>query len=140
MSGNNSESDPIGRLVDMLVQDLLDTPDEELLKEIKDRGDDPRAIADRMRALFGKAEAVDGRQRLLAARVAVNADAERRAAHSTHDPVAARQRLNSIMNRFPNATAKLTMAARKGKGMSDNDVLSLLADLEDLGITGEGGE
>lgn len=140
MSGTNSESDPIGLLVDMLVEDILQTSDEDLLKEVRERGDDPKTIAGRMRALFGKAELAQGRRRLMTAREAVNADAQRRASQSTKDPAAARRQLDTIMQRFPSATAKLTMAARKGNGMSDGDVLSLLADLEELGITDKGSE
>lgn len=140
MSGTESESDPIGRLVDMLVEDILQTSDEDLLNEVKERGDDPKAIADRMRALFGRAELAQRRWRLMAAREAVNADAQRRAGQLAKDPAAARRQLDTIMQRFPSATAKLTIAARKGTGMSDSDVLSLLADLEELGITVEGSE
>lgn len=137
MTGNNSGSDPLASAIDMLVQDILEMSDEELLREVKERGEDPKEIAERMRALFGKAIAVQGRQRLAAARSAVNADASRRATSMNRDPAAARRRLDSIMQRFPGTAAKLTMAARKGNGLSDNDVLSMLEDLEELGITGE---
>lgn len=137
MTGNSSDSDPICRMVDMLVEDILETSDEDLLKEVRERGEDPKAIADHIRVLFGKAEVAQGRQRLLDARTEVNADVSRRVASTGKDPVAARQRLNAIMQRFPGSEAQLTMAARKGDGMSDNDVKSMLADLEELGVTGE---
>ena len=46
---------PLLNLADALVDDLMDTPDEELLAEF----DDPKAIADEVRRIFKKVKDED---------------------------------------------------------------------------------
>jgi hypothetical protein len=51
------------------------------------------------------------------------------------DPAKARLRLARIVaNDDPETARKLTLAARKGEGLSDEDVRGMLEDMEELGI------
>ena len=131
-------SDLTARLVDSLVEDMLGLSDAELAAEIRERGDDPANVAARARAVFEKAVSAQGRRRLSAARAAIDADASRPRNVVRLNPAVARARLDKLMRQYPETAKKLTLAARKGEGLSDADVLGLLADLEELGITDEG--
>ena len=49
------EADPIARLADALVEDILATPDEEILAEMREDGLDPERVARHMRGLVEQA-------------------------------------------------------------------------------------
>lgn len=138
MTNTKLTFDLTARLVDSLVEDMLGLSDAELADEIRERGEDPAAVAARARAVFEKAVRAQGRRRLSAARAAVDADAARPRNVVRLDPGVARARLDRLMRQYPETAKKLTLAARKGEGLSDADVLGLLANLEELGITDEG--
>ena len=138
MTNTKLTHDLTARLVDSLVEDMLGLSDAELADEIRERGEDPTAVAARARAVFEKAVRAQGRRRLSAARAAVDADAARPRNVVRLDPEVARARLGKLMRQYPETAKKLTLAARKGEGLSDADVLGLLANLEELGITDEG--
>ena len=130
-------SDAYARLVHALVEDVLSMGDDQISAEICERGEDPAKVADRARAVFEKVTRDQGKRRLAAARAAVEAEAKAPRKVVRLDAPSARARLERILNGHP-AAAKLMLAARKGEGFSDEDVLGLLADLEELGITDEG--
>ena len=50
------------------------------------------------------------------------------------DLVVARRRLERLLAQDPETAQKLTLAARKGQSLSDDDVLGMLADLKELGF------
>ncbi|ABE62196.1 hypothetical protein Nham_1372 [Nitrobacter hamburgensis X14] len=129
--------DAYARLVDGLAEDLLSKSDDQLAAEICERGDDPAAVSARARAVFEKAVRDHGKRRLAAARTAVEADVKSPRKEIRLDPTEARARLERILRRHPETANKLTLAARKGEGLSDTDALGLLADLEELGIKDE---
>jgi hypothetical protein len=129
--------DAYARLVDALVEDVLSMSDDQIAAEIRERGEDPAAVAARARAVFEKAVREQGKRRLAAARAAVAAEAKAPRKVVRLGAAEARARLERILGGHP-AAKKLTLAARKGEGLSDEDVLGLLADLEELGITDEG--
>jgi hypothetical protein len=138
MTNTKLTHDLTARLVDSLVEDMLGLSDAELADEIRERGEEPAAVAARALAVFEKAVRAQGRRRLSAARAAVDADAARPRNVVRLDPGVARDRLDRLMRQYPETAKKLTLAARKGEGLSDADVLGLLANLEELGITDEG--
>ena len=76
------------------------------------------------------------KKKLQDAKAAVQAQRRPRAGASAQklDPAAARARLNTMLEQDPATKTKLTMAARKGEGLSDADVQGMLEDLEELGI------
>ncbi|MCB2009561.1 MAG: hypothetical protein KDF64_02955 [Geminicoccaceae bacterium] len=129
-----SDQDALNRLADALVEDLLETSDQDILAEVREDNDDPSAIAANMRAMFEKTVASAGKARLAAARSAIVQDRQRSAVVISLDPAEARRRLERIVANDPETARKLTLAARKGEGLSDSDVLSMLEDLEELGV------
>jgi hypothetical protein len=132
---NRQERDALKRLADLLVEDLLNTPDDEFLAEFKEAHGDPARNAAALRVLFEKTVIGMNKQRLAAARAGVAADRHAIDDKSSQpaDVAEARRLLVRVLdtsgsNRF------LTLAARKETDLSDADVLSLLTNLRELGI------
>jgi hypothetical protein len=134
MTADKSDRVALLRLADALVEDILNASDEDILAEARDDNTDPGAAATQASALFENAAAFAGKERLAAAKAAL-ANRQASAIVTRLDPAVARRRLERIFANDPHAAGKLTRAARKGQGYSDDDVISMLDDLAELGIT-----
>jgi hypothetical protein len=130
MSGTNKKA---LRLADALVEDILSTPDREILAEFTDLNGDPRKNSDAMRALFEKSVLKVKKARLHAAQAGVAADRIPSPARKVVSIEDARGRLRRVLASCP-PHVKLTLAARNEDELSDADVLGMLQDLEELGI------
>ena len=124
----------LDRLAKSLVDDILEMTDEELLTEIKSDGQNPKEIAQSTRNIFDRAVTSCGKARLAIAKKAVLSEHRQNLSFVRSDPSIARQKLEEVLTKHPEMREKLTLAARKGKGLSDNDVLGILEDLEELGV------
>jgi hypothetical protein len=135
MTGSEKEArDALRRLADALAEDILNAPDQQVLEDAAEIYGDPNQLAQNMRALFERTVAEQGKARLAAARAAIDAERNPPAAARRLDPAAARRRLKRALAADPATARKLTLAARKGQGLSDEDVRSMLEDLEELGV------
>jgi len=135
MSGaNNSHRAGQDRLTAFLVDDILTMTDAELAAEANESGIDIAAAGKHGRDLLGKARASIAQQRLAAARRAVAVDRQDAAKVVSLDPARARRGLDSFLKRHPDMAGTLTLAARHGKNRSDEDVVSMVEDLVDLGV------
>ncbi|MDX8128111.1 hypothetical protein QLH52_12520 [Methylomonas sp. OY6] len=130
----NNRSD-LDRLATSLVDEILSMSDEELLAEAKENGEDSKLIAQAGRNILERASMASGKSKLAAAKNAVQAMRLRATSVSNLEPGKARQKLDSILAQHPETRSKLTLAARKGEGLSDEDVRGMLEDLEELGLT-----
>ena len=123
----------LGRLVQSMVEDILDTPDDEILAEYRAEGGDVGKLVSQMRVRL-EAEKLKARKgRLAAARAglaASRAPLPRPSLGSTQD---ARVRLAQALAAC-SPSARLTLAARNESELSDADVLGMLEDLAELGI------
>jgi hypothetical protein len=130
----HADREALDRLTDFLVEDILDTPDEDILAEAGAEGIDPETDAVRLRALFERTVLELNKGRLRAAKAAVEAKKSASQRKSTlFDIHEARRRLQSILEQ-KGALPALTLAARKESELSDADVLSMVHDLEELGF------
>jgi len=131
------ERQALDRLADALVDDILNTSDEDILAELKEEGVDPDRQAANMRAQFEKAVIAANKAKLTTAKAAVAADRGPRlgSASGPIDMVEARRRLRNAM-----ASQPMTLAARNETEMTDSDVLGMLEDLKDLGVLPPEGE
>jgi phytoene dehydrogenase-like protein len=135
MTGSEKEArDALRRLADALAEDILNAPDQQVLEDAAEIYGDPNQLAQNMRALFERTVAERGKARLAAARAAIDAERKPPAPARRFDPAAARRRLERALAADPATARKLTLAARKGQGLSDEDVRSMLGDLEELGV------
>jgi hypothetical protein len=135
MTGNpNDARDALRRLADALAEDTLKAPDDEVLRDASEiYGDTDKLAADMLR-LFEETASEQGKARLAAARAAITASRRRPAQQSRLHPAEARRRLQRAIAADPETAKKLTMAARKGEGLSDEDVYCMLEDFEELGV------
>jgi hypothetical protein len=135
MTGNpNDARDALRRLADALAEDTLKAPDDEVLRDASEiYGDTDKLAADMLR-LFEETASEQGKARLAAARAAITAGRRRPAQQRRLDPAEARRRLQQAIAADPETAKKLTMAARKGEGLSDEDVYGMLEDFEELGV------
>lgn len=122
-------------LTEQLVEDILAATDGELLAEAKEDGVDLAAEATHGRSLLTKALAAAGKRKLVAARAALEARSKPYANLTNPlSPQEARAVLERALREAPETAKKLTLAARKGQGLSDSDVYGMLDDLADLGL------
>lgn len=138
MTGKPKEDGPEA-LAERLVDDLFETSDAELLEEFRKDGSSPERHAADMRARFEKILIASNKGKLTAAKAAVAADRGANRSASPIDINVARAKVRAILDR-PNVTQRLSLAARKESELSDQDVLSMLEDLEELGVLPKDGD
>lgn len=129
--------DALDRLTDALVEEILETSDDDLIAEIEAEGDDPKTIADYMRSLYERAFSNTAKTKLIAAKAAVEQQRKTTAPVVCMSNIDARKKFNSIVERRPNLMKKLTLAARNGEELSDRDIQGFLEDLNELGALGD---
>ena len=135
MSGKMTlEREALLRFADALAEDIDRASDRDLLAEAVEDQIDVEKLATSMRRLFDQVESEGGKARMAAARAAVDADRRRHAPAVRLDPLEARRRLAQVLARTPEAGREVTLAARKAEELSDDDVLAVLGNLEELGI------
>ncbi|WP_443971307.1 hypothetical protein [Sphingobium sp. CR28] len=139
MSGEKTPDPTLNRLLDELADDLMNLTDEELLAEFSADGIDLDSEAGAAKVAIEAGMARVGRQRLAAAKVAAARD---RTARVLRSPIRADRRGGALAT-FAKGDAKLkgrlTIAARKGEGLTDAEIDSVLADLRELGAIDEDG-
>jgi len=133
MTEKRENRDALIRLATALAEDVLRASESEILAEARENKIDVESVASARRTQFGSIAATIARRRLTEAKAAVAA--QRRPATVTRlDLVAARRQLERLLAQDPETAQKLTMAARRGQSLSDDDVLDMLADLKELGF------
>lgn len=122
------------RLADALVEDTLNAPDEQVLQDAAQVYGDTNKLAADMLRLFERTASEHGKARLAAARTAISAARRRPERQARPAPSEAWRRLQQAIAADPETARKLTVAARKGEELSDDDIYGMLEDLEDLGV------
>ena len=125
--------EPLTRLADALVEDMLATSDQEIVAEFIETQGDPSKNAEAMRALFEKSVLKANKNRLRAAQAELATDQAAPARPGIVSMANVRDRLRRALATCP-PDVKLTLAARNENELSDADVLGMLQDLEELGI------
>jgi hypothetical protein len=117
--------------VDALTQELIDTPDEQVLE-----GKDVAELQASAQALLKSARAEAGRRRLAAAKAGVNALRNRPAASNVHVPTVSVDEARRFIAQAQN-DSRYTLAARKLGEMSDEEVLRLYSQMKHLEDAGK---
>lgn len=134
----NKAQDPLNRLADALVDDIMCASDEDILTEFREAGGNADRHAAEMQALFERSVVASNKSKLLAAKAgATRAHSATTPSAAPIDIVKARKLLRGILD-MPAASAGLTMAARKESELSDADILGVLDDLRALGVLPSG--
>jgi hypothetical protein len=122
-SGKTTTRDELERIEDALAESLLDAAGEEVRKEIAESGGNPDALVAVVDTAFASARAASARARLERFR------AELSAWQTKGGPVSPLERLRSGT---VEPDAKMMMVARKGTGLSDNDLEGVIEDMAEL--------
>lgn len=130
----------IDSLAASLIDDVLNMSDEELLAELQADSEDVKISSQMADDTLNRARATCGKAKLAAAKKAVFADKQRIPTKTCLNPDQARRRLKEALDNYPESHGRLTLAARKSEGLSDNDLLILLDGLDELGITSQVGK
>lgn len=120
MSGNDQARIKLERLADALMEDILATPDAEIILETG------QEAIDRARVIFGKAK-------METAKAGLESWKEERSKDVVpFDRATARKQFERIRKGDTEFDRKLTMAARNGDAPTDGDIDGLSDDLIDL--------
>jgi len=129
---SENHREELDRLASAMVDDLLDTPDEELMGELA-LGEAEAILAEGREILEG-AKRKAGKAALAQARRELSREASTRRHHRPGlDSATARRRLTSIVANA-SSDSRVTLAARAGKGIPDEDLDGLIDDARDLGF------
>jgi hypothetical protein len=125
------DPEAIARLAGSIVDDLLSESDVEIAADVLEEGFTPALEVQAARALIELAIRKSGKAKLASAKKAVAAVRHpNRVVNKVTDIADARRKLVVILANNPG----LSLAARKEAEMSDNDVLGMLDDLQELGV------
>jgi hypothetical protein len=134
MTAKPIKDEKLLRLADALFEDLMSTPDAELLSELEKFGPSPSDVEAQAAADLDEALARIGREKLAVAQAGV-ATQPRRTRKPRSDNVArARRRLAQAFSPKDATKGRMTLAARLGQDMPDEDIEGLIEDAADLGI------
>lgn len=122
----------LDRLASAMVDDLLATPDVELLAELGEANGE--AILAAGRDILAGARRKAGKATLAQARKQIARDAAKPSSNRRRlAPEVARRRLSGIVANA-SSQSRVTLAARAGKGVPDEDLDGLVEDADDLGF------
>lgn len=133
---HNRNEELLRRLADDTIEDLLSTPREARRKEIEETHGNREAIASEMRALVDNALLQHGKKRAQALRQ------ELRTSQRTRQPSLRSMTVEekrALYERVANSNAELTMAARDGREIADEDLDTYLAAWLEIGLIDEDG-
>jgi len=135
MSGNTKRLDSeLSRLREEMAADVMDTSDEDVFAEVRDRGTDPEAAASRVASVLQRAILDSGKEKMVAARESLQ---KQDSAENCREPIdisKARALLAKAASSDAHLEQRFTLAARNGDSLPDSDIQSLVEDLLELGI------
>lgn len=127
-----SAREQLQRLEDALVEAILASSESELHEDIEARGDDPAKRLASVNEVIGRAKTAGAKKRFERIKSELAAWRTSQPHVVPFDRQVMHERLEKIMGRDPQFAAKVSMAARKGKGLPSSDVEGILEDLAKL--------
>lgn len=129
-------------LTDSLVNDIIESSDEEILEEAKELFDDPSLEIERLKIIINNAVLKSAKTKLADAKNKVNQH-KQQSTKINVIPISIAQKRTAIENfltKEPELQQKLTLAARKGEGIeTENDIEGMFEDMLELGYFDENG-
>ncbi len=132
-SKKTDPSSPLERLEEALVDSILNMSESELDAELREMNLDPNDVAIRTKAAIDRGIVAANKATLARARNQL-AEAKGRLSISTtsRDRAGALARFEKMKAGETELPGPMTMAARKGEGLSEKDIEGVLEDLDDL--------
>lgn len=125
-------ADELRQIEDALIESILNCSESELREEMIARGEDPEKCVAEMDTLIAGAKTASAKRRFEQAKSELQNWRARDGKVVGFDREAARARLEKLRAKDPELSAKMMLAARKGKAISDDDMEGLLEDLARL--------
>lgn len=117
-------------IADAMVDDILNASDEEIQKEVEEIFGDAKESANHTRDLFMKTSASIAKQRADKIRSEIDKERTNRSMPSNVMSLdEARIKINQLIESAPESYPELTMAARNGEGIPDEDIPGIIEDL-----------
>ena len=124
----------VARFLDAMAEESLSLSDDEIEAEMRDSGEDPKAIVKAMRASVDALLIDAGKAQMAAAKKEFLSRAVREGSRLATLPVTMVKKLVETALAQASAPGQLSLAFREGKFQSDDDLRSLARDLADLGL------
>jgi hypothetical protein len=128
------------RISEMVVDDIMHAPDEEIIAEAKAQLDDVGRACNEVINVIDRAVLTGNKAKLINARANLNSRGNSSESKILQFTL---QRKKQILNQFSSSDAqlkqKITMAARNGDGASENDINGIIDDLLELGLIDDEG-
>lgn len=121
----------LDRLTDELIDNIINTPDSEILKEVEEDYGDPSFVANRVREILKKSQIKAGKNRLQSAREELK-KTENKDQKEFGNIHSFKEALSKFLRENPEFGDELTLAARNGKEVTEEDAKGILEDLEEL--------
>lgn len=140
MSHDKNQSEKLENLLDAIEEQFLRASDAGLKDDIVAAGEDPDRIANDVQSLIADQLKAHRQSKLLAAKSGFRKALEKSKTQRRFfegQPQKARALLEKLIAIHSDIPEGLTMAFREGKEISDDDVQSILEDLEELGFVGD---
>jgi ATP-dependent protease HslVU (ClpYQ) ATPase subunit len=138
MKKENNIQDQLGRIVDLMVDDVLEASNEEILQEASEENRDVEDEAQKVHALIQEVVFEHNRSKLEEAKKQYQAHKARNKPHLRVAEIDKKREIFRNLSSNDN-TGNLTMAARKEEELSDRDIESVLQDMLELGLIDEDG-
>ncbi len=127
----NILKEKLERLKEELIDNILNTPDSEILNEINEEYGDSSFISNKVRKIIKNTQSKVGKSRLKAAKEELN-EAKSNRIKTVIDDSNVQEKLLQFLKLFPDFDNELLLAARSGEEISENDAKKILEDLEEL--------
>lgn len=140
VTGRKSCDPTFDPLFEELIKDVARLTEAEIFAEFEEEGANPAMVVADMRELIQLAILDDGKARLVRAKAAVQQD---RSTAPLNRRVICISDQKAVLERVaandPKLKSRLTMAARNGEGITEEEMSSILRDLLELGAIDEKG-
>jgi Mg2+ and Co2+ transporter CorA len=120
-------------LADELLKDLLEATDEEIIAEAVEDGIDVNQAVASVHSLIEQSRYMIAQENIRAQKTELSSQKGK-----VIDIGEARKKVIKALEQNPNYADSLTMAARSGKNLPDEDILGYYEDMVELGLIKEG--
>jgi len=143
MKKPKNDSERLQAVIDAVEESILNASDEELAEDIRLEGREPETTAANVQRLIATQIKAQRQKKLQAAKAGYAEHRKQRRSDRLSrltNSADRRALLQQVLSRPEGVPDGLTMAFREGRKMSDNDVVGLLEDLDELGLLPDGDE
>lgn len=140
MSHKKKHTEKLDNLLGAIEEQILCATNDELKEDIIAAGEDPDVVSGNVKSMIAAQLKTHRQSELRKAQQGYREAQKKRKVKRNYfldQPEKARALLKNILDSHGDIPQRLTLAFREGKGMSDDDVQTILQDLDHLGYINE---